>query len=114
MNLSLQFFGKETDNDRLTQHGQEQRQDRQSTSKYMEMEMEIEVEGIIYPVCLHLPPKNTGTATEIIKNLIDRNTISCETIAKKRNCCYNEDSLNRFGTAGKENYEIRTKPTQPR
>ena len=112
MNLSLQFFGKETDNDRLTQHGQEQRQDRQSTSKYMEME--IEVEGIIYPVCLHLPSKDKATASEIIKNLIDRNTISCETLAKKRNCCYNEDSLNRFGTAGKENYEIRTKPTQPR
>lgn len=110
MNLSLQFFGKETDNDRLTQHGQEQRQDRQSTSKHMD----IEVDGIIYPVCLHLPPKDTGTATEIIKKLIDRNTISCESLAKKKNCCYNEDSLNRFGTAGKENYEIRTKPTQPR
>ena len=95
MHLSLQFFSKENDNERLTQHGQEKKHKRQYTSQYME----VEVDGVVYPVYLYQPTKDTADPNEIIKNLINRTTRSCETLAKDSRWSYNEDSLNRFETA---------------
>ena len=95
MHVSLQFFSKEKDEARLNQQSQEKRHEKQYTSK----SMEIEVDGVIYPVYLHHPSKNAADPTEIIKNLINRNTRSCETLAKAIDWSYNEDSLNRFESA---------------
>ena len=79
MHLSLQFFSKETDNEGLSKHSQDQRHERQYTSQYIE----IEVDGVIYPVCLYQPTENTTSATEIIKNLINRNTKFSKALAKE-------------------------------
>ena len=97
MHLSLQFFSKETDNERLPKHGQEKKHKRKYTSQYTE----IEVDGVVYPVYLYQPTKDTADPNEIIKNLINRITISCETLANEPDWSYNEDSLNRFESARK-------------
>ena len=97
MHLSLQFFSKGNDNERLTQQGKEHNHERQYTSQYME----IEVDGVVYPVCLYQPTENTTSATEIIKNLINRNTKFSKALAKEIDWSYNIDSLNRFESARK-------------
>lgn len=97
MHLSLQFFNKETDNERLPKHSQEKKHKRKYTSQYTE----IEVDGMVYPVYLYQPTKDTADPNEIIKNLINRTTISCQTLAKEIDWSYNEDSLNRFESARK-------------
>ena len=97
MHLSLQFFSKETDNERLPQHSQEKKHKREYTSQYTE----IEVDGMVYPVYLYQPTVNPKDPNEIIKNLINRTTISCQTLAKDPDWSYNEDSLNRFESARK-------------
>ena len=97
MHLSLQFFSKETDNERLPQHSQEKKHKRKYTSQYTE----IEVDGVVYPICLHQPIEDPADSNEIIKNLINRTTISCQTLANEPDWSYNEDGLNRFESARK-------------
>ncbi len=97
MHLSSQFFGKENDNERHTQQGKEHNRERHHTSQYIE----IEVAAVVYPVYLYQPTEKTVEATEIIKNLINRNTRSCKTLANEPDWSYNESSLNRFESARK-------------
>ncbi len=63
--------------------------------------MEIEVDGVLYPIYLYQPTENSTDPNEIIKNLINRTTISCETLAKEVDWSYNDSSLNRFESARK-------------